>query len=262
MISATSIRSAVVCVAMLVLAGCPTSNKGVDEATDAFNRRDYAGVIQRSQAIAADANASAEDRASALYLRGRAYEELPAANDAQKLENLANARRAYVEALQHGPSKGLEGRVRSGVANVAYHQEDYNTSLQQWSAAYELTDLPDQKPWILYRIGLSQQRLGQFELADRTFSQVQQQYPGTEPAGRAREKQGVRQFFVQVGVYSQAASAQKTIDGLKRMGHTPHQARDAQGRTVISVGPAPNWAAARSLQRRVSPQFPDSVIVP
>jgi tetratricopeptide (TPR) repeat protein len=247
---------------LLLLAGCPASNRGIEQANESFNRRDYARTIELTQALEADANARAEDKAAALYLRGRAHEEMPAANDAEKLQNLAAARRAYVEALSHAPSKGLEGRIRSGVANVAYHQEDYNTAMQQWTAAYELTDLPDQKPWILYRIGLSQQRLGQFDLADRTFAQVQQQYAGSEPANRAREKQGVRQFFVQVGVYGHSSSAQRTIDILKRLGQPALQSKDPQGRTVISTGPAPTWAAARSLQQRIAPQFPDAVIVP
>jgi tetratricopeptide (TPR) repeat protein len=247
---------------LLLLGGCPASNRGIEQANEAFNRGEYLRTVELTQAIEADPQARGEDRAAALYLRGRALEELPAANDAEKLQNLAAARRAYVAALSHSPGKALEGRIRSGVANVAYHQEDYNTSMQQWTAAYELTDLPDQKPWILYRIGLSQQRLGQFDLADRTFAQVQQQYPGTEPANRAREKQGVRQFYVQVGVFAQAATAQKTIDALKRMGHKPLQSRDAQGRTVISVGPAPTWASARALQQRVAPQYPDAVIMP
>src|SRR5690606_19235358 len=105
-------------------------------------------------------------------------------------------------------------------------------------------------------------RLGRFDPADRTFGQVIQQYGGTEPARRAREKQGVRQFYVQVGVFAQQSTAQQTIDALKRMGHTPLQSRDAQGRTVISVGPRPNWAAARQLQTQVSPQYPDAIIMP
>ena len=63
--------------------------------------------------------------------------------------------------------------------------------LEQWSQAYpHLTD-PDQRVWALYRIGLCEQRLGRFEHADATFAQVQKQYPGTVPAARAREKQGV-----------------------------------------------------------------------
>src|SRR5690606_24848623 len=151
---------------------------------------------------------------------GRAYEEMPAADDAEAARNLAAARRAYVQALQLDPPQALAGRIRTGVANVAYFQEDYTTALQQWSAAYQQTDLEDQKPWILYRIGLANQRLGRFEEADRIFAQVQQQYPNTEPARRAREHQGHRAFHVQVGVFTQPTLATRLIEELRRGGFT------------------------------------------
>lgn len=247
---------------LLTLAGCPSHNQGLDGATDSFARRDYPGTIQRTQSLIRQPGVNNEDLAATLYLQGRAYEELPAADESAKMQNLASARRSYVDALGRQPSKGLEGRIRAGAANVSYHQEDYNTALQQWTASLDQIDLPDQKPWILYRIGLSQQRLGRFDQADQTLARVQSEYPNTEPARRAKEKQGVRQFYVQVAVFSQPALASKTIDALKRMGHVPLQSTDAQGRTVISVGPAGNWAGARQLQMRVAPQYPDALIVP
>ncbi len=252
----------ILCLAPLLLTGCAVENKSLDAASQSFMLGQYPQTIQLTQEVLQQPDVRGEEAAAALYLQGRAYEELPAADEAEKLRNLGAARRAYVDALERRPAAGLEGRIRSGVANVAYHQEDYNTALQQWAAAYELTDLPDQKPWILYRMGLCQQRLGRFELADRTFAQVQQQYPNTEPARRAQEKQGARQFYVQVAVFTQPALAQNTVDALKRMGHVPLQSKDPQGRMVILVGPAPTWAAARQLQQRVAPQYPDALIVP
>lgn len=251
------------CVALLWLGGCAGGNATLGSANASFARGQYHQTIQQTQLVLAQhSGGSGEQAAAALYLQGRSFEQLQAGDEAEKQHYLASARRAYVDALSRHPSKALEGRIRTSVANVAYHQEDYTTALQQWQVAYQQTDLADQKPWILYRIGLSQQRLGQFEAADRSFAQVQELYANTEPARRAREKQGTRQFYVQVGVFSQPGSAQSTIDALKRMGHTPLQSRDGQGRTVISVGPRLNWAAARQLQAQVSPQYPDALIVP
>ena len=253
---------AVILSLILLLSGCPTHQKDLDAASDAFAARDYRRTIDQTQKTLAAPNLAREDAAAALYLQGRAYEEANASGEAEKLANLAAARRAYVDALSRGPSAGLEGRIHGGLANVAYHQEDYETALSQWTSAYDKIDLPDQKPWILYRIGLSQQRLGRFDQADRTLADVQKNFPGTEPARRAKEKQGTRQFYVQVAVFSQASLAGKTVDSLKRMGQLPLQSLDSQGRTVISVGPTANWAAARQLQMRISPQYPDALIVP
>lgn len=245
-----------------LLAGCPqASMQDLEPATQAFARHDYASVIQQTEQLIRSGNLRGNDLASALYLQGRAYEELVARDEAEKHRNLAAARRAYVAALEQRPERGLEGRIRTGVANVAYFQEDFPTAIQQWNAAYSLTDVPDQRPWILYRIGLSQQRLGQFELADRTFVQVQQEYPDTIPARRAKAHHGYREFNVQIGVFHNHTLAQNLYDNVRKLGHPTRLLDSPEGRHVM-VGPARTWAAARQLRDRVAQQYPEAIIVP
>lgn len=248
---------------LLGIGGCGAPTGGsMEAAQQAFDRRDFhEAVRQTEQYLRAGGHDNAK-AAAALYLQGRAYEEMPAADDAEAARNLAAARRAYVQALQLDPPQALAGRIRTGVANVAYFQEDYTTALQQWSAAYQQTDLEDQKPWILYRIGLANQRLGRFEEADRIFAQVQQQYPNTEPARRAREHQGHRAFHVQVGVFTQPTLATRLIEELRRGGYTASQTVDSRGRHVVLVGPSPTWAQARQLRDRLKAHYPDALIVP
>ncbi len=250
-------------VGSLLVIGCGAPNGGsIEQARQAFDRRDYAETIRQTEAYIRERGRGGEDTAAALYLQGRAYEEMQAANDAEAARNLAAARQAYVSALQLSPPQPLAARLRTGVANVAYFQEDYPTAIQQWTIAYEQTDLEDQKPWILYRIGLANQRLGNFDQADRLFAQVQQQYPNTEPANRARARQGHRAFHVQVGVFSQPLLANRMVEDLKSQGLAATISPDNQGRHVVLVGPASTWAAARQIQERLRPQYPDALIVP
>ena len=234
----------------------------MEHARQAFERRDYAETIRQTEGYVRERGRDGDETAAAFYLQGRAYEEMPAADDAQAAANLAAARRAYVSGLQLNPPPALAGRLRTGVANVAYFQEDYPTAIQQWTVAYDQTDLADQKPWILYRIGLANQRLGQFDQADRHFAQVQQEFPNTEPAARARDRQGHRAFHVQVGVFSQPLLANRMVADLKAKGLVATVSKDNRGRHVVLVGPAPTWAAARKIQDRVRPQYPDALIVP
>src|SRR5436190_732216 len=102
-----------------------------------------------------------------------------------------------LEALEQLPRQPLESYIHASLGNVAYFQDDYQSAIGQLNAAYDKLDSDDIKAWALYRVGLSQQRLGQFAQADQTFTSVQQFHPNSVPAQRAREHQGARAFYVQ-----------------------------------------------------------------
>jgi len=76
---------------------------------------------------------ASRDRAEALYLEGRVYEQRATSNervgsDTQSKMDLQSARAAYVKALQAPAEPRLVALIHSGVANVAYFQEDYTTA--------------------------------------------------------------------------------------------------------------------------------------
>jgi tetratricopeptide (TPR) repeat protein len=200
--------------------------------------------------------------AEAHYLKGRAYEQRTAGSTQEAASNLQAARTAYIQALQQQPTPRLEGLIRAGVANVAYWQDDYATAVQQWQVAYPLLEQPAAKSFTLYRIGLSMQRLGRFDEADRHFTQVQQLYPGTDAALRARAHQGHRSFSVQVATFASPQNAQTAVTSLRSMGMTPAQTTNGNGHHVVSIGPIASYAQAKGLQARVVPHFPDALIVP
>ena len=123
--------------------------------------------------------------AEALYLRGRAMEQKPAHSNAEAHANLQSAREAYIQALQRNPSPQLEAYIHSSLANVAYFQDDYSSTAGEWKIAYDKLSDPGIRSWVLYRIGLCDQRMGQFSDADKVFASVSENYPNTVPAQRA-----------------------------------------------------------------------------
>ena len=66
---------------------------------------------------------------------------------------------------------------------------------------------------------------------------VQQQYPGSDAASRAREKQGFKEFNVQVATFANPQTANTTIGQLQKDGLVVRKGTDARGNTVVSVGP-------------------------
>src|SRR5581483_11741264 len=114
--------------------------------------------------------------AEALYLKGRALEQKTVSPD-QMRASMLQARDAYSQALQQNPGPQLGPLIHAGLANTSYFLDDYATALAEWTSAYPGFSDPAVASFMLYRMGLCQQRLGQFAAADQTFATVQQQFP-------------------------------------------------------------------------------------
>ena len=238
----------------------------LDAAYAAFDRRQYAEALAGAERVLA-ANPQGAGAAEAQYVRGRVFEQraidaahakdIPAAKS-----SLQAAREAYNAALTLRPAPALEGNIRAGVANVAYYQEDYATAIAQWSAAVDKIAEPQSKGWALYRVGLSQQRFGNFPEADRTFAAVQQQFPNTEQARRAAAHQGARGFHVQVGTFSSPANADGALAELRAQGVIGLSLANANGQHVVRVGPVQTYDQAKALRARVAGKYPDAIIIP
>ena len=207
--------------------------------------------------------------AEASYLRGRALEQREKADDEQTRSDLVSARIAYEQALRFKPQPMLEGYILTSLANCSYFLGDYASAEKHWLAGYERlqTDsrLAELAAWVLYRVGLCQQRQGQFARADQSFEQVNERYPGTEAAARALEHQGARQFFVQVGAFQNPAFADALIAALRNKGYTVARVtrRDKGNLLRVMVGPLPDYPRAAAMRERVvADGFRDALIVP
>ena len=148
----------------------------------------------------------------ALYLQGRVSEHRAETADVAghqaEAHSICRTRAAtYEHALTLSPSPKIAALLHAGVANVAYFQEDYFTAMREWAAAYPGLTQPDAKAWVKYRLGLCQQRLGRFDEADRSFAEVRQDYPHSEPAQRAAAHQGVKGFYVVLGSWADPKAA-------------------------------------------------------
>ena len=229
----------------------------------AFEQRRYDEAMQAADRVLRE-DSVGPGSAEALYLQGRVHEQnaQTAGSSNQAREHLRSARAVYQRALAAKPAQPLEAYLRAGLANVSYFLEDYATAAREWAAAYPHMNDADAKAWVLYRAGLSEQRQGRFQQADRHFAEAQQLFPGSEPARRAATHQGAAGFYVQVGTFANNANAERAAGMLKAQGHTPVKATDPTGRQTIAVGPVTTYQHAKSLRDRLAGQYPEAVIVP
>ena len=250
--------------ALAALSGCAgeaNTKQNLAAGYDAFNSQQYDDAIARADTQLAK-DPRGKGSAEALYLRGRALEQRAKNHPTDARNDLAAARQAYVDALAQKPASQLDAYIRTSLANVAYWQDDFTTAQQQWTAAYGKLGTPDTDPFILYRIGLCQQRLGQFDDADKTFAAVVERYPQTEAADRAKSHSGFRAFTVQLATFADAKGAERAESDLRREGVAAARVVDPRGRHVLSVGPVPTYAAAQQLRTRFTARYPDALIVP
>lgn len=249
------------------LAGCnvdqpaPPDNPQLVSGYRALGDQQSELAIQRADQFLRD-NPSGPGSAEALYLKGRAFEQKRANDPAELKRNLVDARLAYADALNQHPSKKTEGYIRASLSNVAFFQDDFTTSFAEAYRAYSLIDSPEIQSVLLYRIGVSQQRMGRFTDADQTFGQVQTRFPTMPIARVAGQHIGLRNFYLQLATYNSAGGADRAIASMQNSRVAISKHTDVSGHTVIDAGPFSTYEAAKDAQTRFEQQYPDSLIVP
>jgi tetratricopeptide (TPR) repeat protein len=247
------------------LSGCadPQANTSLTAGYSALDAHNYDAVAANADTALAR-TPTGQPAAEALYLKGRAFEQRPKQTDADTQADYSSAVRCFNQALQNEPPRTLEAYIRSSAANIDYWQRNYSTARGQWMTAYqELDDSDiDTKSMVLYRAAICRQRLGDFAGADEDFAKVQQLYPDSEAARRARDHQGAKAFWLQLATFVTPQLADSAVSKLRNQGVIATRAADARGRAVVSVGPFPNMATAWSLHERFLSQYPDSMILP
>lgn len=259
--------------AAFLIAGCAANTqttenrKTLQTGYQALEAGDYDGAMAQSEQFLRDNPTAGKGTPEALYLQGRVLEHRAEAADTAGHEpearaNLQDARSTYEHALELKPSPKLAALLHAGVANTAYFQEDYFTAMREWSAALPGLQQPDAKAWVLYRLGLSQQRLGRFDEADRTFAQVRTQFPRSEPAQRAAAHEGAKAFYVAIGSWADAKGADAVLNALHAQGFSATESAQPNGRRAIRVGPANNYEQAKALRARLLGAYPAAAIEP
>lgn len=254
-----------------VFGGCqknsPPPNQAMEgtaqlaQGYEALEARQYDAAIAQADAYLQKVPAGIGS-ADAMYLKGRAIEQRPAADITESQANLKSAGNLYQQALGLKPAPRTEAYIRASLANVKFFQDDYNDALSQWSTAYEKITEPDVQAVVLYRIGICQQRLGRFTDADRTFAAVQQRYPKSSVAAAAKAHAGARQFWVQLATFKSTSGADKAVAELLKQGVTVQRSSDSQGRTVLRVGPLTTYDQARATKAKFTSTYADAMIVP
>jgi TolA-binding protein len=257
-------RAAIPVFCVLLLVGCASEAKTKENLKAGYaslESKQFDDAISRADAHL-QKHPTGAGSAEALYLRGRALEQKPAASQTEARANLLAARDAYQQALKQNPPAKLKNYIETSMGNCSYFLDDYQSAANEWTAVYDRLADPAIKGWVLYRVGICRQRTGQFDVADQIFAKVQKDFPGTVPSQRAREHEGARAFTVQLATFANSGAADSALSTLRREGVLPVKTIDPAGRSVLRVGPINNYQQALALKQRYADRFPDARILP
>lgn len=252
---------------VVTVAGCAHGPTAKDNLATAYREFDSPNPNYAQVADAADAYLKEQPTgpaaADALYLRGRALEAKGQADASSPQKDFSDAYGYYGQALAQNPRTGLAGLIHIGMANVLYFQGRYTAAINEFNAALPQVERDDTKAWAQYRIGICYQRLGQWDDADRQFALVQQQYPNTTQAQQAREHQGARAFYVQVGTYAGTQQADAAAAELKKQGYPAQRFVDTSRNVqLVRVGPMTTYEAAAATKQKIWGKYRDAIVVP
>jgi len=231
-------------------------NAAVDDGEVALGGDRYDVAVEK-----ADEAIKVAPNPKGYYLRGRAEEDRPKPDQLITQSDLDKAKSDYQAALDLHPGEPLESRCHSGLANIAFGQDDYQTAIYHWTTALDGLDQPDWRAYALYRIGECQQRLGHFEDADKTFARVCQEYPDQDVAAKAQARESVRGFYVQIGAFANPDDAAANVKIAKSIGMVCHEVPE-QGMITVRGGPYSTYTEAIKAKTAVASQFPDAVVGP
>jgi tetratricopeptide (TPR) repeat protein len=252
--------------AMIVLIGGCANHGPKEKLAAAYQQLDGPNPDYIEISSAADdylkADPSGPAAADALYLRGRALEAKSQRDPSSPQRDWVDAYNCYSQALGQKPRPALEGLIHVGMGNILYFQDRYGAAASELASGYDKLERDGDKAWALYRIALCQQRLGKWADADKNFATVVQQFPNTEPAARARDKQGYNAFWVQVATFRTPQQAAAAQGELKKEGFRAQlfvdTVRNAQ---VVRIGPL-SYEGATATKQRVLAKYHEAIIVP
>jgi tetratricopeptide (TPR) repeat protein len=262
-----SVSGAAALAALTLSTGCahaPTARDNLATAYQELNSPtpNYVDIANTADAYLKE-QPTGSAAADALYLRGRALEEKGQRDASSPQKDFADAYNYYSQALAQKPRPGLAGLIHVGMGNVLYFQDRYSAAINELTSGIEQLERDADKAYALYRVGLCYQRLGHWDEADKQFIAVQQRFPGTDPATRAREHQGARAFYVQVGTYAAPAQADATTAALKKQGLPAQRFQDnARNVQYVRVGPMSTYESAAATKQKLWARYRDAIVIP
>lgn len=248
-------------VAALLLAGCQDANRQEHAlllaGEQAYEGEDYGGAVRKLTRYM-DASPHRDGAARALYVRGMSQARL-GRRDAAYTD--------LKQAVDLAPDADLRWRAGAVLGTLYYEDHAWEAAARQFGDA--LRYMPAETPAddILWRLGVSYERSGNWSLAVEPFRQLAERFPQSRLADDARRRVEIRagHFAIQAGVFRTRKSADNLVLQLKDKGlpaYVQIEPRDGNQMNIVLVGRYQRYEAAYEQLAAVRRFIPDAIVWP
>jgi TolA-binding protein len=198
----------------------------------------------------------ATSRGEVYYYRGQALVHL---------RRRSEARNDFQQALAAKPGQPILDFIRVAIGNFYYEEGNDAKALEWYNQA--LRDPVPQLPMdqLSLRAGVSLQRVGRWQDADKYFQHLIDNYPATTGALEARRRIHATAFAAQAGAFTMPAAAQQELARLRQKGFDARIVptnRAGQTLQAVQVGRARTYVEALALAQRLMNAGFSALIVP
>lgn len=244
--------------------GCQTSNKRQNPyrlavAKRLFDQHQYQKAEDTLSHFILESDSDAATLCEAYYLRGLSRRHQGQGRDPLSEKDFAKA----IERSCHPTIKGL---AHVGLGHIYFEQglTALSKAKFHYLAALELLGDTAPKDAVLYRLGVTMQRLGHWSQADRYLQQCADSFSSSDFAAQAQRRIGAKTFRLQVGAFSDLNRSRKKIESMQKSGwrfdSTPEMINSKKLYFVRS-GRYSNYERAFSQQKRLAAKEPGAIIV-
>jgi len=229
----------------------------MDAGRASLDQRRYNEAVQHLDRLLAEP-LDPESRAEALYLRGMSY-----AQSGRRTQAYADLHNCVSE------NAAVDATWRAYVVLGTLYFEDGRWKSASESLRAAASRMPDAPPKdaVLYRLGLCQERMGLWNDARATFSDIARRFPSgaLREAADRRARLNADAFYVQCGAFGDRTNAENQRLQLYRKGFPVTLRTDTSGRVerfLVLAGPYRTIEDAERELANARQVVPDAVLWP
>jgi tetratricopeptide (TPR) repeat protein len=247
----------------LFVAGCNSTSKQNPYRLAVARRLYDQGQYRQAQEVLShfilENRSDAAMLCEAYYLRGlcRRYQNVSGDSDVEK---------DFAKAIGRSCHPMIKGLAHVGLGHIHFEQGLVSLNKAKYHYLTALNTLEEAAPKdaVLYRLGVTLQRLGLWSQADRYLQQCVDGFSSSEFAEQARRRIGAKTFRLQVGAFSDLNRARKKIASMQKSGMRFDSTVETTNRKqlyFVRSGRYSTYQMAFSQLKGLSAKEPDAIIV-
>ncbi len=178
-----------------------------------------------------------------------------------RLDRVILAEQDFLKVLELSKREDLRTNTYICLGAIYYDRGDWINAYRHYKEAVGHLGKLSPSDWILYKLGVSAQRIGRWEESKKYFARLIREFPRSEAAKLAEKKIKYNAFIVQAGAFRNYRYALVRLKQIKGLGFSG-EVEKSDGLYLVLVGKYPTYYQAESVFKKIKSVVDDVRIVP